>query len=47
MILWISRIGGTRIDTEHPFHATDETPHDTPYGTSDDGADGSGSLIAD
>jgi hypothetical protein len=43
MIIWIHRIGRTRIYTEHPFHST----YDASYGASYDCADGSSSLIAD
>lgn len=39
----VNRIGGTRINTEHPL----DSAYDTTYGATDYGADRSSGLVAD
>jgi hypothetical protein len=46
-IVWINRIGGPRIDSEHPIHSSYDTAYNASYGTPDDGTDGSSGLITD
>jgi len=47
MILWINRIGGPRVDAEHSFHSTHDTPYDASYRPSDDRTNRASCLVAD
>jgi hypothetical protein len=50
MIVWINRVRGTRIDTEHPFHSTYDAAYNASNGATDDGAyraEGARSLATD
>jgi hypothetical protein len=46
-IVWINRIRGPRIDSEHPIHSSYDTAYNASYGTPDDGTDRSSGLITD
>ena len=46
VIVGVNRIGGPRVDSEHPLHSTHDTPYYASYCASNDGTDGAGGLVA-